>query len=118
MEWRAVLSLGAITLVVIGLVIHFGLKLNKTVLRNTPDSEILQSRLTPIGAAFYACMVGFWVICVVARELRPEGWLGAFVGTVDGVVTVFVGSLLLAGITEAILKRLGYPIAKRGGRDE
>jgi len=36
MEWQFLLGLGAITIVVIGLVIYFGMKLNKAVLNEAP----------------------------------------------------------------------------------
>ena len=63
-----------------------------------------------------ACVVGFWIICLVAGKLRPDSSFGAFVGTADGVGTVIVGSIFFAGVAGAVLEKLGYPIATRGER--
>ena len=57
MEWGFVLGLGAITLVVIGLIIYFGLKLDKAVQRHAPEISLPLS-ITPTGNALFACMVG------------------------------------------------------------
>lgn len=115
MEWGFVLGLGAITLVVIGLVIYFGRKLSKAIQNRTPESD-LAVNVTPTGNALAACMVGFWVVCLAARVLAPEGSLGEFLGRADGVVAVLVASIFFFAIAAAILEKLGYPIMKRGRR--
>ncbi len=107
------LGLGAITLVVIGLVIYFGLKLNKAVDRHSADIDF-PWHITLTGTTLWACVVGFWVVCAVARELRPESLLGDFLGTTDGVASIFVGSILFAVTAGVILNRIGYPIQKSG----
>ncbi len=112
MELGFVQVLGAITLFVIGLVIHFGRKLNKVVMKREPEIA-LPLNITLAGTSLTACAVGFWVICLVAGKLRPESSFGAFVRTVDGVAAVIVGSLFFAGIAGAMLEKLGYPIGKR-----
>lgn len=115
-ELRAALGLGAVTLVAISLVVYFGLKLNKAVNRQAKESDtaVIGYRLTLAGAASFACVVGFWVICLVAGRLRPESSLGAFVRTADGVIAVILASIFFVVIAEAILEKLGYPIAKSG----
>jgi hypothetical protein len=113
MEWEFVFGLGTITLVVIGLVIYFGMRVSKAVQKHAPEGD-LAMRITPAGNALFACMVGFWLICLVARAFRPESSLGAFVGTADGVVAVVVASVFFAAVAAEILKKLGHPIAKRG----
>ncbi len=110
MELGFVLGLGAITLVVIGLVIFFGSKLNKVVLKRSPE-HALSINFTLSGTALMACLVGFWLICLVAATLRPDSPFGAFVGTTDGVGVVIMGSVLFAGVAGAVLDKLGYPIA-------
>ena len=112
-ELKFFLGLSAVTLVVIGLVIYFGLKLNKAVVRHAADTDF-PWHITLAGTALWACVVAFWVICAVARELRPESFLGDFLNTTDGVVSVFAGSIFFAVTAGAILERLGYPIQKRG----
>ena len=107
------LGLSAITLVLIGLVIYFGLKLNKAIGRNAVAIDF-PWHITLTGTALWACVVGFWVICAVARELRPESLLGDFLSTTDGVASMFAGSIFFAVIAGVILERLGYPIQKRG----
>ena len=57
-EWGFVLGLVAITLVVIGLVIYFGLKLNKAILRNSQKSDstlstnLFGTKLLELGLRF------------------------------------------------------------------
>ncbi len=115
MDWGFILGLGAITLVVIGLVIYFGQMLSRAVEKHAPESDFSLS-VTPTGNALFACMVAFWIYCAATRVLNPGSSLGTFVGDVDGVAAVIVGSILFGGIAGAILERLGYPIIKRGGR--
>jgi len=67
------------------------------------------SAITMTGTALWACVVGFWVVCAVARELRPETWFGQFLRTMDGVVSIFVGSVFVAVTAGVILERLSYP---------
>ena len=112
-ELKFFLGLGAITLVVVGLVIYFGLKLNKAVETRTPNINF-PLKVTLTGTALWACVVGFWVICAVARELRPASVLSDFLRTTDGIASVFVGSIIFAVIAGVVLEKLGYPIAKRG----
>ena len=112
MEWGFLIGLGAVTLAVIGLVIYFGLKLNKAVETHAPEIN-LPLNITPSGNALFASIVAFWIYCVATRALNPESSLGAFLGEADGVATVIVGTILFAGIAGAILEKLGYPIAKR-----
>jgi len=107
------LGLGVITLTVIGILVYFGLKLNKAVEKHSAEISI-PLHITMTGTTLWACVVGFWVICAIARELRPASLLGAFLNKTDGVAVVFVGSIVLAVITGTVLEKLGYPIAKRG----
>lgn len=107
------LGLSAITLAVIGFVIYFGLKLNKAVDRHAADIDF-PWHITLTGTVLWACVVGFWVICAVARELKPETLLGEFLSTTDGVASIFVGSMFFGVTVGAILEKLGYPIYKRG----
>lgn len=112
-ELKFFFGLGAVTLVVVGVVICFGLKLNKTV--ETQASRIkFPLKVTLTGSALWACLVGFWVVCAVARELRPASFLGEFLHTIDGIASVVAGSILLAVIAGLVLEKLGYPIARRG----
>ena len=115
MEWQFLLGLGAITIVVIGLVVYVGMKLNKAVLKETLEI-VLPINLTLTGTALMACIVGFWIICLVAGKFRPDSSFGAFVATADGVGIVIVGSVFFAGVAGAVLEKLGYPIATRGER--
>jgi hypothetical protein len=112
-ELKFFLGLGAITLAVIGLLIYFGLKLNKAVETQAPKINF-PLKVTMTGTALWACVVGFWVICAVARELKPADFLGGFLHTTDGIASVFLGSIVFATIAGVVLEKLGYPIAKRG----
>ncbi|MBT8066569.1 MAG: hypothetical protein KJO09_04970 [Gammaproteobacteria bacterium] len=112
MEWQFLVGLGAITSVVIGLVIYFGLKLNKAVLQQTPDMA-LPINITFSGSTLFAFVVGFWVLCVAVAKLHPASSFGSFVRTADGVGAVIVGSVLFAGVAAAVLEKLGWPIARR-----
>lgn len=115
MEWGFTLGLIAITLSVISIVIYFGWKLSKAVQKNASDS-VLALHITPTGTILFACMVGFWIICLAARALAPEGSLGAFLKGPDGLLVILIGSVLFCAVAGAVLETLGYPIAKRGGR--
>ena len=107
-ELKFFLGLGAITLVVVGLVIYSGLKLNKAV--ETQATRInFPLKVTITGTVLWACVVGFWVICAIARELRPASVLGDFLSTIDGIVLVVAGSILFAVVAGVILEKLGYP---------
>ena len=113
MEWQFLAGLGAITLVVIALVIYFGLKLNKAVLEHAPGIA-LPVNITLSGTVLFALIVGFWIVCLAAGTLSPESLFGSFVRTADGVGAVIVGSVLIAGVAAAVLEKLGRPIATRG----
>lgn len=112
MEWGFILGLVAITLPVIGLVICFGRKLSRAIEKQASDNDLALS-ITPAGTVLFACIVAFWIICVAARKLAPEGHLGAFVNTSDGVAVVLIGSVVFSGVAGAILEKLGYPIARK-----
>jgi len=49
-----------------------------------PDSDLTLS-ITPTGNVLFACIVGFWLICLIARVFAAEGALGRLLGGVDGV---------------------------------
>ncbi len=105
-------GLAAITLIVIGLVIYIGLKANKAVLKRTPEIA-LPLNITFTGTALWACVVSFWLICLVSAKLWPESSLGVFAGTPDGIAVLLVGSFFFAVVAGAILEKIGYPIANK-----
>ena len=113
MEWKFLLIVAAITLVAIGLAIYAGIEISNYVRRQGPESEFVRSRLTLTGTALYACMVGSWLVCLLARESRPESSLGAIVGTADGLITVIVASIFFIVVVGVILQKLGYQSFKR-----
>ena len=112
-ELKFFLGLSAITIVVIGLVVYLGLKLNKAVGRHAADIDF-PWHITLTGTALWAFVVGLWVICAVVRKLRPESLLGDFLSTPDGVASIIAGSIFFAVTVGVILEKLGHPIQKRG----
>ena len=104
------LQIGAICILVGGLIGYYGLKLSKAAERRRGNEGV--SRLSLAGTSVCACLVGFWLICLVAYKLRPESLLGAFVGTADGIATVMVASVVFVLAARVFLKRLGYSITK------
>lgn len=110
MDWKFVLGLSGITLLVIGVVIIFGRKINKVVLQRAPDTS-MALHITPAGSALWACVVSLWLICLVAAKLRPDSPLGAFSGSLAGAGLVLAGSMLIVAVAAAILEKFGYPIA-------
>lgn len=112
MEWGFVLGLSAITLSVIGLLVYLGRKLSNAAERHAAEID-LPLYVTPTGTALFACIVAFWIICVITRALQPESSFGEFLHEPEGVFAVVSGSIILAGIGAAILNQLGYPIAKK-----
>jgi len=112
-ELKFFLGLSAITLIVVALVIYFGMKLSRAVNKNAPGINF-PLKVTMTGTVLWACVVGFWVICAVARKLKPDSSFGDFLNTMDGLATVIVGSIFFAAIAGVILEKLGYPIARIG----
>ncbi len=114
MELGFILGLIAITLVVVALVIYFGRKLSRHVQTHSPDSD-LTVHVTPSGNVLFACLVGFWILCAISRNLAPASNLGALLSTTDGIAAVAIASIFFGAVAAAILEKLGYPIAERGG---
>ena len=112
-ELKFFLGLSVITLMVIGLFIYFGMKLNSAVNTNAPELNFAL-KVTMTGTVLWGCVVGFWVACATARELRPDSSFGDFLNTTDGLASVFVGSIVFAVIAGVVLEKLGYPIARTG----
>ncbi len=112
-ELKFFAGLTAITLLVIGLFIYLGLKLNKAVGKHSPDINY-PLNITLSGNVLFACMVAFWIYCAAVRVLGPESSFGAFLNTADGVAATLVGSIFVAAVAGVILEKLGYPIAKIG----
>ena len=78
----------------------------------------LRPRITMAGTILFACMVAFWIICAASRVLKPDSAFGAFLSEADGVLAVVIASVLIGGISGAILEKLGYPIVERAMHDE
>ncbi len=112
-ELKFFAGLTAITLLVIGLLIYFGLKLNRAVGKHAPETNF-PLNITWSGNVLFACMVAFWICCVAIRGHRPESSFGAFLNTPDGVAAAIIGSFFFAAIAGAVLEKFGYPIAKKG----
>ena len=110
-ELKFFTGLAIITAVVIGLFVYFGRKLSRAAERNAAylDLPLYVSRT---GTVFFACVVAFWVCCVMARAFTPQSALGKFLGTLDGVASVVLGSCVFVGIAWIIAEKLGYPFAK------
>jgi ABC-type spermidine/putrescine transport system permease subunit I len=114
-ELNFFLGLSVVTIIVIGLVIYVGQKLNNAVNKHSARINF-PMHITLAGTALWACVVGFWVICAVARELKPDSLFGNFLNSTDGAVLTFAGSILFAAIAAVILEKLGYPIAIKGSK--
>ena len=112
-ELKFFAGLTAITLTVIGLLINFGLKLNRAVGNHAPEINF-PLNITLSGNILFACVVAFWICCVAIRALRPESSFGAFLNGPDGIAAAIIGSFFFAAIAGAVLEKFGYPIAKKG----
>jgi len=115
MDWRFVIGLGFIALVLIGLLVFFGRRLSKHVQKQAPESDLAVS-ITPTGNVLFGGMVGFWGACLIAWKLAPSSSLGAFVSTIDGAAMALGGSVLVFAVAMVVLEKLGHPSIKRGGR--
>lgn len=113
MELASFLSLAMVTLIVIGVIVFLGLKINQAVLQHAPGSDY-SLHITFAGTVVGAGMVAFWIICVIAAKLRSESPFGSFVGSPEGMATVFFGSIFVAVVAGIILEKCGYPLATRG----
>jgi hypothetical protein len=110
-ELKFFAGLGAITLVVIGLFIYIGRKLSQAAERHASEID-LPLYITPTGTVFFAFVAAFLVYCAVIRVLAPASSFGEFLNTLDGVASVFTGSILTIVVAGLILEKLGYPIWK------
>ena len=85
--------------------------------RKLPLKSELVVRITPVGNALTACLVGFWGACVIAVKLAPKSAFGNFLDTSEGVLAVIIGSIFFYAVSASSLENFGYPIMKRGSRD-
>lgn len=104
-------GLAGITILVIGLFVHFGRKLSNAAERNAELID-LPLYVTRTGTAFFACVVAFWVYCAATRTLAPDSVFGRYLGTLDGVAAVIFGSISFVAIAWPVFDKLGYPLAK------
>ena len=116
MDWGFVAGLVVIFLVVISPLIYFGRKVSKYVQKHDPGNELVV-RVTPVGNALTACLVGLWGACVIAVKLAPKSAFGIFLGTSGGVLAVIIGSIFFYAVSASVLEKFGHPIMKRGSRD-
>jgi hypothetical protein len=56
-ELKFFLGLGVITLILVGLVIYFGMRLNRAVNKNDPEMNF-PLKVTMTGTVLWACVVG------------------------------------------------------------
>jgi hypothetical protein len=110
-ELKFFAGLGAITLVVIGLIICIGRKLSQAAERHASEID-LPLYITPTGTVFFAFGAAFLVYCTAIRVLAPASSFGEFLNTLDGVASVLTGSILIVPVAGQILEKLGYPIWK------
>lgn len=110
-ELKFFAGLGAITIFVIGLLVYFGRKFSNAAERNAADIG-LPLYVSRNGSVFFACVVAFWVSCAAARVLAPQSAFGKYVGTIDGIASVVLGSCIFVGVAWVISEKLGYPLAK------
>lgn len=116
MDLGFVIGLAVIFLCLATPIIYFGKKASRNLELKSPQS-IFADKLTPTGNALYACLFGFWGICLAAREFAPDSKLGAFVGTVGGVAAVITVSILISLIAALVLRELGLPVTQSVRRD-
>ena len=94
MNVEALLAIGALTLILGGLLYIPGRLYAKRVVRETIAQKKRLARITPAGVLFAACMVAVLIFVFSFRFLAPESWLGQFMSTKIG--------LLLAGVSVAL----------------
>ena len=75
------------------------------------------TQITMSGTVLFACLVAFWIYCAASRVFNPSGALGVFLGDIEGIVAIAIGSVLLAGIAGVILEKLGFPITEPNSGD-
>ena len=105
-------GLAAITALVIGFVIYFGLKLSKAAERQSENIG-LPLNVTPIGTVVFALLVGSWTCCLVIAKFAPTSTSGSFLSSADGLVAALSGSMIVFVVVGVILDKLGHPIMKR-----
>jgi hypothetical protein len=112
MEMGFVVGLAAMTFAVIGAVVYFGVRVSRAVEKNTPRSP-MAATLTSTGLALSGCMIALLVLFAAASTLEPEGSLGAFLRSPEGLVAALLGTVVFFAVASAIFDKLGYPIVKR-----
>jgi len=88
-----------------------GIWAKRQIKSRAPNSRVL-ARITPTGAALAACLTVTMVAGVAARKLAPDGLLGSFLSTEQGMLIAVVVGWLVFTVAATVLTMLGHPIAE------
>jgi hypothetical protein len=113
---KSVVVLGGI-FVVFPVLLFFGLRrLARPLIRRTQASSQFGLAITPAGYILYGCQVLYMLVCVVAYNIDPTGWLGSALRTSDGLVGAVAIAVVWFNVVAIGLTRIGYPPLRRRAR--
>lgn len=95
----------------IGVMLYFGMKLARSIEKKAPPE--MRVKLTATGVTLFACMTAVLVVFVAAATLKPEGPLGSFLRSPEGLVAALVGTWVFFSLAGWLFDRIGYPISRR-----
>jgi len=81
-------------------------------LKLRPTSD-LAGVITPTGFALNGCFVLVLIVGKAAREIEPNGPLGAFLNQPGGQIAGVLIAVIGYNVAAAALSRLGHPIMRR-----
>jgi hypothetical protein len=92
------------------------LRFARRLIRKRPETEGAK-RVTLTGFALYGCVTLMLLLGVAAPKLAPEGPLGRFLSTPQGMLAYYVAVSVGFSVAASALSRLGYPILRGPRRD-
>jgi hypothetical protein len=113
MEIGPLLIVCIFAIAVISALYYFGMRLARAIERKAPESEVA-AKVTPTGLALCGCVTALLVLFLTAAKLKPDGPLGSFVRSSEGLMAALVGTVAFFSGAAWFFERIGYPIVRRG----
>lgn len=80
--------------------------------RRNPRAPLAPGRITPCGAAITVCYMGAMSALAITRRLSPDGAVGVFLSSPDGVQIALISGMATFAIAATILYVMGHPIVQ------
>lgn len=105
-------GLAAVTALVIGFIVYFGLKISRAAEQQSENIG-MPLYVTPVGTVVFALLVGSWACFLMIANFAPSSTFGSFLSSADGLVAALSGSMIVFVAVGVILDKFGYPIMRR-----